>query len=86
MADEEPTFERSLTRLEEIVEQLERGDLSLDESLSLFQEGIALSRLCTRKLDAAEKQVQQLIRMEDGKLILEPWSSADDGSLTDKER
>lgn len=81
MADDEPTFEQSLTRLEEIVERLERGELSLDESIALFQEGIAMSRLCTRKLEAAEQQVQQLIRLEDGKLVLEPWSPSDDRAV-----
>lgn len=79
MADEEPRFEHALTRLEEIVDLLERGDLSLDESLALFQEGITMSRLCARKLNEAEKQVQQLVRLEDGKLVLEPWTTSDDG-------
>ncbi|MGB2697777.1 MAG: exodeoxyribonuclease VII small subunit [Candidatus Zixiibacteriota bacterium] len=56
-------FEDSLKRLEEIVQKLEEGELSLDESLKLFEEGIEISRACTRKLSEAEKKVERLIKM-----------------------
>lgn len=59
----EKSFEQALKRLEEIVQKLEGGDLSLDESLSLFEEGINLSRFCTKKLAQAEKKVEKLLKL-----------------------
>jgi exodeoxyribonuclease VII small subunit len=61
------TFEEALKKLEEIVTQLEQGDLSLDESLKLFEEGIRLSRRCTKKLDEAEKKVEILLKDSGGR-------------------
>ena len=61
-------FEDSLNKLEKIVSQLEEGDISLEESLKLFEEGIRLSRLCNQKLDEAEKRVEILLKGEDGTL------------------
>lgn len=57
----EMSFERNLKRLEEIVSLLERNEVTLDESLALFQEGIELSRLCNEKLVDTEKQVVQIM-------------------------
>lgn len=57
------SFEDSLNRLEQIVQKLEEGELSLDESLKLFEEGIEISRACTKKLSEAEKKVEKLIKM-----------------------
>ena len=54
-------FESSLTRLEELVRTLEQGDLSLEESLKVFEEGIRLSKNCTKLLNEAEKKVEMLI-------------------------
>lgn len=65
------SFEKALNRLEEIVSQLETGDLSLDESLKIFQEGIELSRFCTKKLTEAEAKVKKLIKTSTGKFRLE---------------
>jgi exodeoxyribonuclease VII small subunit len=59
-------FEHALKRLEEIVEKLEEGELSLDESLKLFEEGIEISRFCTRKLSEAEKKVEKLVKIGEG--------------------
>ena len=53
-------FEKSLSRLEEIARSLESGELSLDESLKLFEEGITLSRLCEKKLTEAEQKIEIL--------------------------
>ena len=77
MAEEkkEQTFEQALTRLEEIVERMESGDLSLDESLALFQEGVGLSRSCSNRLNDAEGRIQKMVRVEDGKFILEEFGS-----------
>jgi exodeoxyribonuclease VII small subunit len=66
-------FEKGLSRLEEIVEQLEGGDLSLDQSLKIFQEGIELFRFCTQKLNDAQKKVEKLVELSDGKFKLEPF-------------
>ncbi len=59
-------FEVALERLEKIVEQLEEGELPLDESLALFEEGIKLTRICGKRLDEAEKKIQMLIKDEKG--------------------
>ena len=70
--ESEPSFEESLERIEEIVERLESGDLSLDESLALFQEGVTLSRRCQKTLDEAERKIEELVKLADGSLALEP--------------
>jgi exodeoxyribonuclease VII small subunit len=70
---EEIKFEEALTRLEEIVEKLEDGDLPLDESLSAFEEGIRLSRICAKLLNEAERKVEILTKGEDGQLIARPF-------------
>ena len=66
-------FEKGLRRLEEIVEQLESGGLSLDQSLSVFQEGIELFRFCTQKLNDAQKTVEKLVKRTNGGFQLEPF-------------
>ena len=70
---EEIKFEEALTRLEEIVEKLEDGDLPLDESLSAFEEGIRLSRICAKLLNEAERKVEILTKGEDDQLIAKPF-------------
>ena len=67
------TFEESLKKLESIVEQLEKGDLALEQSLKLFEEGVSLSATCKQELDSAEGKVQQLVRQRDGSLKAEPF-------------
>ena len=57
-------FEDSLKKLEDIVNKLEGGDLTLEESLKLFEEGIKLSRLCTKQLEEAERKVEILLKGE----------------------
>jgi exodeoxyribonuclease VII small subunit len=66
-------FEEALEELENIVERLDKGDLSLDESLSLFEEGIKLSRVCSQRLDEAEKKIEILLKDEDGNLYKEAF-------------
>jgi exodeoxyribonuclease VII small subunit len=63
-----PSFEESLKKLETVVDQLEKGDLSLEESLKLFEEGVSLSTSCKRELDVAEGRVEMLIKHRDGSL------------------
>lgn len=62
----EMTFEVAIARLEEIVRTLEGGNAPLDESLSLFEEGVALVKLCNSRLDGAEQKVKMLTFGEDG--------------------
>lgn len=61
-------FERKLTDLEAAVERLEQGDLSLEESVRLFEEGMKLSESCRQELEAAEGRIQILMRQADGKV------------------
>jgi len=61
-------FEKHLTQLETVVERLERGDLSLDESVRLFEEGMKLSQACKQELEQAEGRVQVLIEGKGGKM------------------
>jgi len=61
-----PDFETALKRLEEIVKKLEGGDLTLDSSLELFEEGVHLSRLCHLKLGQAERRVEILPKNSEG--------------------
>ena len=53
-------FEKSLARLEDVVQRLERGDLSLEEGLAAFEEGMTLSQQCQERLDAVEKRIEKL--------------------------
>lgn len=66
-------FEQALERLESIVAKLETGQLSLDESLALFQEGIGLARVCTFKLEEAEAKIEQLVEESGGKIALKTF-------------
>jgi exodeoxyribonuclease VII small subunit len=75
-----PSFEESLKKLETIVEQLEKGDLNLEESLKLFEEGVGLSTACKQELDAAEGKVEMLIKQRDGSLKPAPFLSEDSNS------
>ena len=60
------TFEENMTRLEEIVTRLEKGDVPLSQSLSLFEEGTKLIAACSQELDAAEQKVVKLMKGPDG--------------------
>jgi exodeoxyribonuclease VII small subunit len=66
---ETPTFEAALKQLEEIVQRLEKGELSLEESLRLYEEGIQLSRLCHGKLEEAEGKIEVLLKNAKGDLV-----------------
>jgi exodeoxyribonuclease VII small subunit len=70
-----PAFEQSLKKLETIVDQLEKGDLALEDSLKLFEEGVGLSAACKQELDAAEGKVQILVRQRDGALKAEDFQT-----------
>ncbi len=78
-----PKFEECLQRLEQIVEQLERGDIPLEQSLKLFEEGMTLSNACRKELQDAEGKVEILLK-QNGKLQAEPFESSAERSESRK--
>lgn len=74
------SFEKSLDTLERIVDELESGHLSLDESLKRYEQGVAAHKECMAILDAAEKRIEELIRRDDGTLETSPSDVADEAS------
>ena len=68
------TFEENMQRLEQIVRAMERGDVALEESLKLFQEGTALVQNCGKLLDNAELQVKKVVAAADGSPVEEAFS------------
>ena len=71
-------FEKAMTRLESIVEELERGDLNIDKSLEIFEEGIKMSRICSKKLSEAEAKIEKLTKGKKGELITEFFPPRDE--------
>lgn len=65
----EPKFEEALEKLEKIVEDLEGGELSLEESMQRYEEGIRLSKLCSKRLEEAKKKIELLVKSDDGKFL-----------------
>lgn len=70
------SFEASLEALERIVQQLETGDLPLEKSLELFEQGIKLSRECQERLSQAERRIEILLRDNQGRPIVGPFEAA----------
>ena len=73
-----PNFEEKLTSLEAVVERLERGDLSLDESVKLFEEGVKLSNACKQELEQAEGRIQLLVESPGAQMQVSEMSLGDD--------
>ena len=71
----ENKFEDSMKRLEDIVEDLESGDLPLEDSLKAFEEGMKLLTFCSDKLDEVEKRVAVLIKESDGRYTKKPYDT-----------
>ena len=71
-------FEDALERLERIVDQLEAGNLALEDSLKVFEEGVGLARHCSRYLEDAEKRIELLTRDESGVLRTAPFTVGED--------
>lgn len=69
----EMKFEEALKKLEKIVENLEDGNLSLDDALGKYEEGIRLSKMCAKKLEVAKKKVEILLKSEDGSVEVRPF-------------
>lgn len=69
MAKNKKTFEDALNELEDIVEKLEKGNVTLEEAVSLFEKGIQLSKYCNSKIDEAEKRITVLLKDEKGNIV-----------------
>ena len=74
MNEQNKSFEQNMVRLEQIVRAMERGDVALEESLKLFQEGTELVRNCNQLLDNAELQVKKIMTAPDGSPVEEEFS------------
>lgn len=77
MNEKKKTFEASLQELEKIVRRLEDGDLPLEESLKLFEDGVRLSRECQERLNQAERRIEILLQDEEGKPVLQAIGTED---------
>ncbi|MBE7001300.1 MAG: exodeoxyribonuclease VII small subunit [Ruminococcaceae bacterium] len=75
MSQKKPTFEENMQRLEQIVRAMERGDVALEESLKLFQEGTELVRVCGKLLDEAQLQVKKISAAADGTPVEEDFDA-----------
>jgi exodeoxyribonuclease VII small subunit len=73
---EAPDFETSMRRLEEIVRELESGDVPLEKAMQLFEEGVRLGSTCRRQLDAAQARVDKLLERADGSAEAQPFEPA----------
>jgi exodeoxyribonuclease VII small subunit len=78
------SFEVALERLEGLVDRLEDGDLPLEESLGVFEQGVALSKQCAAKLESAERKVEQLVR-EGGEWLTRPFEDARGDAFEEQE-
>lgn len=78
MSENTMTFETAMHRLEQIVRAMERGDVALEESLKLFQEGTELVKFCSGQLDAAQLQIQKISVAPDGSPIMEDFADDED--------
>lgn len=72
------TFEQSMKQLEQIVQELESGDLPLEKAIKKFEEGIQLSKLCAQKLDETEKKVSMLLEDDQGNVTEAPFPADND--------
>ena len=71
-------FEKAIQRLEKIVDDLEKGELDIDKSLEIFEEGIKMSRVCSKKLNEAEAKIEKLTRDQKGELVAELFPVEDE--------
>ena len=72
------SFETAAAELETIVQALEKGDLPLEEAVSLFEKGVRLSRLCSGKLDTAQEKVRRLLVEQEGELLTLPFAETEE--------
>ncbi len=76
MKDNDINFEEAMDLLEEIVQQLESGDVPLEKAIELFQDGMKMAHLCSSKLEVVEKKIDILIE-ENGSLVKKPFTAGD---------
>ncbi|MDP6558930.1 MAG: exodeoxyribonuclease VII small subunit [Candidatus Binatia bacterium] len=82
---EEKKFEVAVGELEEVVERLESGDLSLEESLAVFEKGVKLVEFCNKRLREVEKRIDLLVKDRDGQLQLTPMEDLGEEELEERE-
>ena len=78
-------FEKAMSRLEQIVEELEKGELDIDRSLEFFEEGIKMSRVCSKKLNEAEQKIEKLTKNQKGELVAELFPVGDQDDQDDND-
>ena len=78
-------FEKAMNRIEQIVEELERGELDIDKSLEIFEEGIKMSRVCSKKLNEAEQKIEKLTKNQKGELVAELFPAGDEDDADDND-
>ena len=71
-------FEKAIQRLEKIVDDLEKGEMDIDKSLEIFEEGIKMSRVCSKKLNEAEAKIEKLTKDQKGELVTELFPLEDE--------
>ena len=76
-------FEKAIQRLEKIVDDLEKGELDIDKSLEIFEEGIKMSRVCSKKLNEAEAKIEKLTQSQKGELASELFPVEDEDDAKD---
>ena len=77
MKEKPKSFEEAITELEDVVARLEKGELSLDDSIAVFQRGIALSKYCNQRLDEVEKKISLLLEDENGEITEKNFSETE---------
>ena len=85
-AKEKKKFEDAVEELEKVVEQLESGELSLEDSLAAFENGVRLVKFCNQKLTEVERKIELLVKDKDGKLQLEPLEDVGEDDVNEKEK
>jgi len=85
-AKEKKKFEEVVKELERMVEQLESGELSLEASLTAFENGVRLVKLCNQKLTEVERKIELLVKDKDGKLQLKPLEELGEDDANEKEK
>ena len=85
-AKEKKKFEEAVGELERVVEQLESGELSLEDSLAAFENGVRLVKLCNQKLTEVERKIELLVKDKDGKLQLKPLEELGEDDANGEEK
>lgn len=80
--EKELNFEEAMDRLEEIVSELENGDVPLEKAIDLFQQGMKLSQICGSKLEQVERKIEMIVE-EDGELRKKPFDTSESGGGID---